>query len=191
MLPQISRHKKRYLWTSSVHMDALLEAYMFTTWSCERQSTRGSCICTLRHFGQVCVFSKAVKGHCVTGHHQMLFWSRMRQNKQERSGGKTSFDRVQTLSPITVCLPQLGPNTDPHINTPWPPHWGTHTHTHFSKACSLRASWMKGKKKQKKKTEEAGEQGAGGVRYLFDPHGDADVMVLWLWPLPLWKKIKG
>lgn len=53
-----------------VHTDRLIEADMFTTWSCERQSTRGSCICTLCHFGQVCVcvYSNEVKGHCVGGH---------------------------------------------------------------------------------------------------------------------------
>lgn len=61
----------------------------------------------------------------------MMFWSEMRQNKQERSGEeekKNPSDKVQT-SQGTLCLPWLGPSGDLHINTPWPPYCNSHTHT--------------------------------------------------------------
>lgn len=59
----------------------------------------------------------------------MLFWSRMRENKQERSEGKKVLRQSPNISLLTVCLPQLGPSIDPHMHTPWPPHYHTHTST--------------------------------------------------------------
>lgn len=93
------------------------------------------------HFGHVsvCVFSVGVKGHCVGGHQGlcegsggMLFWSRTRW----RTSGKGQGKKVQTLALVRVCLPQLGPCMDTHINTPGlstlTSHCNTHTHTDVS-----------------------------------------------------------
>lgn len=141
------------------------------------------------HSGRVCVFmwvcSVGVKGHCVGGHQELcegccfeVGWERISRKGQ---GEKVLWQSPNIIPHITVCLPQLGPRIDPHINTTWPPHYNTdpHAHTRFSHIHSRPLGY------RVHKPEEAGEQGARSMRYLFDQHGDVAVMVSLLWPLPL------
>lgn len=125
------------------------KADVFTTLSYERQSTRGSCMCAvytaltasmhvsfLNKCVCACLRAYAGVGGSLCGWSPgvlwgMMFWSEMRQNKQERSGEeeKKPSDKVQT-SQRTLCLLWLGPSSDLHIKTPWPPNCNSHTHTH-------------------------------------------------------------
>lgn len=149
------------------------------------------------HSGRVCMFmwvcSVGVKGHCVGGHQELcegccfeVGWDRISRKGQ---GKKVLRQSPNIIPHITVCLPQLGPSIDPHINTPWPPHYNTDTHAHTR---PNHIHWRPlGYRVHK--PEEAGEQGARSMRYLFDQHGDVGVITVassfvyvkgqrsWLW----------
>lgn len=135
---------------------------MFTMWSCERQSTRGSCMGTICTMIPICVSVPFWTGVCVYVSVQcggegslcgwssgavwgMLFWSGMRQNKQERSGGKSSLAKSKLYPPHNSMSSPAGPQHRPtHKYTLTSSLQHRHTRTHSSQPHPLKASWIPG-----------------------------------------------